>query len=359
MMLEQDKEVKPIHSKFCMIALHLPSFLSMAQAINLKLVSLAPYFRHSKTAMGWGGWGKGVGYHHHHHHHRQHHPIANAVAEAAVLGTAAIAGAAVASAVIAWWAEAVGGWKGKGKGKGHVTEVLHVPPLGVTAVGIPSSGILNYQGVTFFTIDVVPEIGASFRVQKRYNDFDALKDRLHRITPHAWINQDFPPKHLLSCDGPKVEDRRRGLESWLTRILNEPHSRGLWCLELGSFLEVGGIHTLTDMQPNLPVATAPESWKEKSCRSWCQSVWPADRTYLWLSDGRQLAFTVPAGVQAGSELQLWFDPTLGTLSPLVWEYCRSSAGNMVVLTCFICSSIFTLVAQGFCIEHDFPRKPSI
>ena len=289
----------------------------MAQAISLKLVSLAPYSRRSVTAMGWGGWGKGFGYHHHH-HHRHHHPIANAVAEAAVLGTAAIAGAAVASAVTARRAEAAGGWYGKGKGKGHVTEVLHVPPLGVTAVGIPSSGISKHQGVTFFAIDVVPEIGASFRIQKRYNDFDALKDRLHRITPHAWINQDFPPKHLLSCEGPKLEDRRRGLERWLTRILNEPHSRGLWCLELRSFLEVGGVHTLTDMQPNLPVATAPRELQGEVLQIVVPfGVTSGQNLSVTVPDGRQLAFTVPAGVQAGSELQLWFDPDLGTLSPLV------------------------------------------
>eukprot|EP00438_Fugacium_kawagutii_P014812 Skav234786 [mRNA] locus=scaffold69:46519:64099:+ [translate_table: standard] len=31
---------------------------------------------------------------------------------------------------------------------------------------------------------------------------------------------------------------------WLTRVLNDPHSRGLWCLELRQFLEVGGVHSL-------------------------------------------------------------------------------------------------------------------
>ena len=36
-------------------------------------------------------------------------------------------------------------------------------------------------------------------------------------------------------------------------------------------------------------------------------------------DGRQLTFEVPPGSPPGSELQLWFDPAAGTVSPLVWE----------------------------------------
>ena len=35
-------------------------------------------------------------------------------------------------------------------------------------------------------------------------------------------------------------------------------------------------------------------------------------------DGQQLNFTVPPGVSGGSELQLWYDPVAGTVSPLVW-----------------------------------------
>ena len=46
------------------------------------------------------------------------------------------------------------------------------------------------------------------------------------------------------------------LSRWLTRVLNDPHSRGLWCLELRQFLEVGGVHTLPDQAPPL-AASAP------------------------------------------------------------------------------------------------------
>ena len=154
--------------------------------------------------MGWGHGGKGY-WHHGHHHHHHGHGFGKAVAEAAVLGSAAIAGAAVVSAVanrapppprrevvvvpavtpvatapVAATTPVVvvegkgKGWKGKGKGK---TEVIEVPPLGVSAVGIPASAVSKQGGVTFFGVDVVPETGGSYRVQKRYNDFEKLKDR--------------------------------------------------------------------------------------------------------------------------------------------------------------------------------------
>ena len=40
----------------------------------------------------------------------------------------------------------------------------------------------------------------------------ACQDTLHRIAPGSRIDTDFPPKHLFSCEGPKLEDRRHGLE---------------------------------------------------------------------------------------------------------------------------------------------------
>lgn len=49
-------------------------------------------------------------------------------------------------------------------------------PLGVSAVGIPACGLSKQGGVTYFTVEVVPEQGATYQVQKRYRDFYALKD---------------------------------------------------------------------------------------------------------------------------------------------------------------------------------------
>mmetsp|Transcript_50461 Transcript_50461/g.61877 ORF Transcript_50461/g.61877 Transcript_50461/m.61877 type:complete len:284 (-) Transcript_50461:247-1098(-) len=283
--------------------------------------------------MGWG-------YRHHHHHH--HHGIGRAVAEAAVLGTAAIAGAAVATAVASrpappprrevvvvpgGMAPVVGATapvvlKGKGKGKGKGMEIIQVPPLGVSAVGIPASAISKHEGVTFFGIDVVPEQGASYRVQKRYNDFDKLKDSLNYMAPGSRIATDFPPKHLLSCEGPKLEDRRHGLERWLTRVLNDAHSRGLWCLELRQFLEVDGVHTIHTLPATDPAPVLAPSAPAELEGEVLQIVIPAgvssgQALSVNVPDGRQLTFEIPPGVMAGSRLQLWYDPVAGTVSPLV------------------------------------------
>ena len=59
------------------------------QLLDLELFDSSP-------AMGWGGKGKGCW---HRHHHHGGIGLGGAVAEAALIGTAAVAGAAVASAV--------------------------------------------------------------------------------------------------------------------------------------------------------------------------------------------------------------------------------------------------------------------
>ena len=179
------------------------------------------------------------------------------------------------------------------------------------------------------------------------------------------------------------------LSRWLTRVLNDPHSRGLWCLELRQFLEVGGVHTLPgtlpSAQPPIPAASAPVEpegdsldvgnlvtthryyinelvicWNSrKECSAgtetmknigFCRqdhgslqcveirnkphvySIYTAGQVLqiaipagvssgqtlsVTVPDGQQLNFTVPPGVSGGSELQLWYDPVAGTVSPLV------------------------------------------
>mmetsp|Transcript_3721 Transcript_3721/g.6701 ORF Transcript_3721/g.6701 Transcript_3721/m.6701 type:complete len:359 (+) Transcript_3721:57-1133(+) len=358
--------------------------------------------------MGWGGKGKGHWHGPHHRHH--HHGVGGVVAEAALVGGAAIAGAAVATAVasskpaprtevvvvpsaapvarpvvvevpppaprpVPVAAGIVGGGavgavvggpvgavvgatvgaavtapakpkpatvvvagsaapvvvvaskgkgkgKGKGKWKGGYAVAVEVPPLGVSAIGIPPTSVTQQSGVTYFGIDVMPEAGATYRVQKRYNEFDALKDRLARIAPGSLIDRGFPPKHLFSCEGAKLEERRRGLEDWLKTTLNSPNSRGAWCLELRQFLEVGQIHTLPAPgavpEAALPAASAPEVPEGEAL----QIVIPdgvacGQALAVTVPDGRQLTFVVPAGYAAGSEIELWFDPAAGTLSPLV------------------------------------------
>ncbi|CAK9112230.1 unnamed protein product [Durusdinium trenchii] len=136
------------------------------------------------------------------------------------------------------------------------------------------------------------------------------------MAPHGWISQDFPPKHLFSCEGAKLEDRRHGLERWLTRILNDPHSRGLWCLELRGFLEVGGVHTLPDTAPAPPSASAPEPEGQVLEITIPAGVTSGQSLSVTVPDGRQLTFCVPPEAAASASLQLWFDPVAGTVSPM-------------------------------------------
>lgn len=194
-----------------------------------------------------------------------------------------------------------------------------MPPLAVSAIGIPAAGIEQKSGVTYFGVEVMPETGATYRLQKRYNEFDALKDRLARIAPASTIDRGFPPKHLFSCEGAKLEERRHGLEQWLKGALNHPNGRGAWCLELRDFLEVGQIHTLAPgMVAESPAVSAPPAPEGQALKILVPDGVVAGQVLaVTVPDGRQLNFTVPAGFPPGSELELWFDPAAGSLSPLV------------------------------------------
>ena len=298
------------------------------QLLDLELFDSSP-------AMGWGGKGKGCW---HRHHHHGGIGLGGAVAEAALIGTAAVAGAAVASAVAprrpcpraevlviptpARLLERTG----RGRGRSG-TPVEEMPPLSVSAIGMPAAAIVQQGGVTYFGIEVMPETGATYRVQKRYQDFEVLKDSLARIAPRSMIDRGFPRKHMFSCEGAKLEERRRGLEQWLKGALNHPLGRLGWCLKLRDFLEVGQIHTLAyaqALQSNPSSFSAPSAPEllETSEGQPMQILVPhgvecGQTLAVTVPDGRQLTVTVPPGFPGGSELLLWFDADAGTLSPLV------------------------------------------
>lgn len=289
--------------------------------------------------MAWGNCR-----HRHHHHHGHHGAIGlgGAVAEAALIGTAAVAGAAIASAVAPRKprprAEVVviptparasppvvllerTGRRGSGSG----TPVQEMPPLSVSAIGMPAAAIVQQSRVTYFGIEVMPETGATYRVQKRYQDFEVLKDSLVRIAPRSMIDRGFPRKHMFSCEGAKLEERRRGLEQWLKGALNHPLGRLGWCLKLRDFLEVGQIHTLAYAQQSSPPSFSAPSAPERLETSGGQpmqilvpnGVECGQTLAVTVPDGRQLTVTVPPGFPGGSELLLWFEADAGTLSPLV------------------------------------------
>ncbi|CAE7475233.1 atad-3 [Symbiodinium sp. KB8] len=182
--------------------------------------------------------------------------------EAALIGTAAVAGAAIASAVAPRKprprAEVVviptparasppvvllerTGRRGSGSG----TPVQEMPPLSVSAIGMPAAAIVQQSRVTYFGIEVMPETGATYRVQKRYQDFEVLKDSLVRIAPRSMIDRGFPRKHMFSCEGAKLEERRRGLEQWLKGASARPTR-----LVLEATLETSGGQPMQILVPN-------------------------------------------------------------------------------------------------------------
>ena len=214
---------------------------------------------------------------------------------------------------------------GRGRDKAGEATSAEMPSLSVAAIRMPSTAIEQQSGVTYFGVEVMPESSAGYRVQKRYQDFEALKNRLHRIAPWSMIMCKFPRKHVFGCEGTRLEERRRGLEQWLKSALNHPCGPGPWCLELRDFLEVGKLQSLAFAQalasaPEAPPETpaeAPEALEGPMQILVPEGVVCGDTLAVKVPDGRELTVSVPAGVASGSELMVWFDPVAGTLSPLV------------------------------------------
>ncbi|CAE7665018.1 unnamed protein product, partial [Symbiodinium pilosum] len=171
------------------------------------------------------GWGKGKG-----------HRAAVAAVEGALVGGAVVAGAAAVATVasrprpaprtevvvvqgaavpaspaptvvVASHGKGKAKGKGKGKGKWKGVAVTSIPPLSISAIGIPASGIESQGDVTYFTIDVLAEGSATtYQVRRRYREFAALLDNLQRSAPGSLNISDFPPKYrFFACTGERLE----------------------------------------------------------------------------------------------------------------------------------------------------------
>ncbi|OLQ00239.1 Sorting nexin-24 [Symbiodinium microadriaticum] len=202
-------------------------------------------------------------------------------------------------------------------------------PLSVPAsIGMPATAVVRHSGVTYFGIEVMHETGATYTVKKRYQDFEALKDKLVTLAPTSMIDQHFPRKHMFGCQGRKLEARRRGLELWLKGALFTRDLAPGWCLSLRSFLEVDRIHALPAqaLHDTFPLS-APSSFssspeKEMSEGQPMQVLVPdgvecGQTLAVTVPDGRDVTLVVPPGFPGGSELLVWFDAEAGTLSPVV------------------------------------------
>lgn len=256
-----------------------------------------------------------------------------------------------------------GKWKGKGKGYAPAV-VVQQPVLAIAGVSVPAGADENRGDVHYFAVDVLPEGGGGpWRVMRRYNDFNAFHDKIGKP---SFPDAPFPGKHLFGI-GLKIDDRRRGLEAWLQRIIQNPSSRGPWAIALNNFLTAGRQALAT---PGVPIATAsaaapgpyaaapapsapavssdpvaaplpPPSAPPASDPSDANpiseeaaqeadkedggsvlaieipaGVPPGAVLGITVPDGKQVNFTVPGGKAGGDTVELWYDASAGTLTPM-------------------------------------------
>eukprot|EP00930_Biecheleria_cincta_P039307 TRINITY_DN2702_c0_g1_i4.p1 TRINITY_DN2702_c0_g1~~TRINITY_DN2702_c0_g1_i4.p1 ORF type:complete len:347 (-),score=37.57 TRINITY_DN2702_c0_g1_i4:168-1208(-) len=181
------------------------------------------------------------------------------------------------------------------------------PSIGKISIHIPSDSIVQQGSVTYFAIDVVPEepAEAPWRVFRRYSQFRVLQDKIH-------IAAAFPGKHFFGCKGWKLEARREGLQTWLQAAVSSPTA--LLQPGLRKFLLVGRSPIpLADM----PQPSAPPPQEDDGLILLLVEL-PAhigfgDVIAVEVPNGK-VKISVPFGLSPGKPLQLWYDPTAGTLA---------------------------------------------
>lgn len=225
--------------------------------------------------------------------------------------------------------------KGKGKWKGHVDAVVvQAPPpkpLCITGISMPAEICDDRDGTHFFGINVFPESGCSWRVMRRYNDFSNLHGQLGS-TADSLPGAPFPGKSgMFGCTGERLDERRRGLEIWLQRVVEHPSSKCMWTNALREFLE-GGRVFLSATAPAaapapvpLPSAPPPVDNPAGSFDSAGSGQVLSIQVPAGVTAGQVLGVTVPDGCQVNvilpegvsEHLDLWFDPSAGTLTPML------------------------------------------
>lgn len=244
------------------------------------------------------------------------------------------------------------GW-GKGKGKGtHFAPVVVVqPPVQTFAsVSVPAGAAETRGDTHYFGIDVLPAAGGGpWRVMRRYNEFHDLYDKIGK---HAYPDAPFPGKHMFGI-GLNMEDRRRGLEVWLQRTVQHPNSRAAWARPLSDFLTAGkesvqpavavaspvpaapAAPYVASAAPSapLPAPSAPPPGETEAASAAEPAPEEDDGSELMVieippgvasgavlgitvPDGSQVNVTLPDGKNSGDALELWYDASAGTLTPL-------------------------------------------
>mmetsp|Transcript_43687 Transcript_43687/g.81463 ORF Transcript_43687/g.81463 Transcript_43687/m.81463 type:complete len:385 (-) Transcript_43687:278-1432(-) len=164
--------------------------------------------------------------------------------------------------------------------------------LGRSNIRLPREGMVEHQGVMYFTVEITPQNGQSgWRVMRRYSEFYKLK----RTLPFRY---PFPRKHWFGCSGLQLEARRQGLEAWLSfvtlRYANTEMPRRVE-VPLRDFLEKNPVSASSSAQTGLedtfPVAIPA-------------GVMPGQTLTVTSPEGRNFVITVPAGATTGSIIRV-------------------------------------------------------
>jgi len=230
----------------------------------------------------------------------------------------------------------------KGKGKVVVVHEEPVQPLAIQRICV-SPELMEVRGDgTFFGIEVFPESGNCWTVHRRYNQFHDLHNDLGSMF-QSFPDAPFPRKHMLGCTGQKLEDRRRGLEVWLQRALQQPGMRQQHTKLLRDFLQTGRVFIASPgaapaaVAPNTPGAGRPASTADSFDHPRPsappadppveedasvvevvipEGVVPGQVLAVTVPDGKQVHWTIPEGVRAGSHVELFYNAEQGTLTRL-------------------------------------------
>lgn len=99
--------------------------------------------------------------------------------------------------------------------------------LGKLRAELPFAAIEQRKDAVHFGIHVTGLDGEAWRVWHRYEDFQQLQQRLGGAD---WSDAAFPARFRCFCQGQRqrTDDRRRGLEVWLTRAIQESSRREGW-----------------------------------------------------------------------------------------------------------------------------------
>ena len=190
------------------------------------------------------------------------------------LGSAGAAAAAEAAAAAAGegppqqstWSAMMQSSSGSNLERAPESEHLAELPQAVASVSLPAEAMEERDGATFFCVEAAAEGsldgggGEPWRVLRRYANFHYLATNLGQRA-QAYPDAPFPAKRIGACAGELLEQRRKGLEVWLQRVVHDPMSQAAWAPHLREFLEArGGAEDEPASTPTPSPSPAPAHW---------------------------------------------------------------------------------------------------